>query len=121
MMGQPNVPEEAQEKMQTLQELQQTHEDTLQALEQHKEQYESIVEAQSFLEQTDDETNVYRQVDDLLFELDYEEAEEHVQQRMDKFESNIEQLEDRHEQLEDRMEELGQQVQDIMGEEQTGQ
>jgi prefoldin beta subunit len=81
MMGQPNIPEEAQEKMETLQQLQETHEETLQSLEDHEQRYQSVVEAQSFLNQTEEDTNVYRQIDDLLFEIDYEEAEEHIQEK----------------------------------------
>lgn len=115
MMGQPDIPDDAQEKMQKLQEIQESHEEIAQKLQELQQGLESASRAHDFLQEVGDETSVYRQVDELLFELDYEDAHEHIEEKVTGYQEDIERLEGQQQKLEQRMESLSQEVRDIMG------
>ena len=119
MGGQPNLPDEAQEKIQQLQEMQDSHEELQEALASLRDGLESATRAQEFIENVPEDTTVHRQVDELLFEMDYGDAQEHIDQKVADYEEDIERLGERHEQLEEQMEELGQEVQEMMQKEQS--
>jgi len=80
---QGNLPPEAQEKIEQLQDLQETAQ---QVAVQKQEAETGLTEAQNALdelENIDEETTMYRSVGELLVETDYDQAEEDLADNVD--------------------------------------
>jgi len=112
---QGNLPPEAQEKLEELQDLQ----ETAQQVATQKQQAETqLAEAESALEalaDIDGDTAMYRQVGELLVESDYDEAHEDLEEKVDNLGVRVETLEKQEERVQEQFESLQQELQQMLG------
>lgn len=112
---QGNLPPEAQEKLEQLQNLQ----DTAQQVVIQKNQAESKLEesrnALKALEEVDDETTMYRSVGELMIETDYETAVDELEDTIDSLEIRAETLKKQEDRVESQFEKLQKELQEMLG------
>lgn len=114
MMGQ-NLPDDAQEKMEELQELQEQFQQMNEQLQQVEGQLESAQNAQSFLNEVeDDDATVFRQVDELIVEVDYDNANSQISEKVGELENAVDALETRRDSLQSEFESLQEELEEIM-------
>ncbi|ELZ00166.1 prefoldin subunit beta [Natrialba asiatica] len=112
---QGNLPPEAQEKIEQLQDLQETAQ---QVAVQKQETESGLTEAQNAqneLENIDEDTTMYRQVGDLLVETDYDAAEDDLDEKVDSLELRLETLEKQEDRVQDQFESLQDELEDLLG------
>lgn len=112
---QGNLPPEAQEKIEELQDLQ----ETAQTVAQQKQQAETTLQesktALQTLEEIDDQdTMMYREVGELLVETDYDEANQELEQKVDSLEVRVETLKKQEERVQEQFESLQQELQQML-------
>ncbi|WP_144902044.1 prefoldin subunit beta [Halobellus captivus] len=111
---QGNLPPEAQEKLEELQDLQ----ETAQKVAAQKEGAEStLTESQTALEaleDIDEDTTMYREVGELLVEADYDEAYESLSEKVDTLEIRVEQLKKQEQRVEEQFESLQEELQQML-------
>jgi prefoldin beta subunit len=111
---QGSLPPEAQEKLEKLQDLQ----ETAQQVTAQKQQAETTLsESKTALEALDDideDAQMYREVGELLVETDYDSAHEALQDKVDSLEIRVEQLGKQEERVEGQFEELQQELQQML-------
>ena len=112
---QGNLPPEAQEKIEELQDLQ----ETAQQVAAQKQQAETqLTESKTALEELDDidtETTMYRQLGELLIETDYDSAEEDLEEKVDSLEVRVDTLEKQEERVQEQFEQLQDELQQMLG------
>jgi prefoldin beta subunit len=111
---QGNLPPEAQEKIEELQDLQ----ETAQQVAQQKQSAEtSLRDSETALKALDDiegEVTMYREVGELLVETDYDEAHETLDEKVDSLGVRVQTLEKQEERVRDKFEELQQELQQML-------
>lgn len=111
---QGNLPPEAQEKIEELQDLQ----ETAQQVAIQKQQAETTLnETKTALDQLDDideDTNMYQEVGELLVQTEYDEAAESLEEKSDSLEIRVETLEKQESRVEEKFEELQQELQQLL-------
>lgn len=112
---QGNLPPEAQEKLEQLQDLQ----ETAQQVAAQKNQAESTLteskNALETLEDVDEDTTMYREAGELLIETDRESANEELEEKVDSLEVRLETLKKQEERVQTQFEELQQELQQMLG------
>lgn len=112
---QGNIPPEAQE---TLEELQQLQEQAQQVVVQKNEAERSLREAENandVLGDVDEEATMYREVGSLLVETDHGTATEELSDRINKLEIRVETLAKQEERVESQFEKLQTELQEKLG------
>lgn len=112
---QGNIPPEAQETIERLQNLQ---EQAQQVAVQKNEAERSLQEAQNAneaLEDVDEDTNMYRDVGSLLVETDHATASSELDERIDQLEIRVETLRKQEDRVESQFEELQGELQEKLG------
>ena len=111
---QGNLPPEAQEKLEELQDLQ----ETAQQVAVQKQRAESqLTETQNALEELDgmdEETTMYREVGELLVQTEYDEASENLSEKSDSLEIRVQTLEKQEQRVRDQFETLQQELQEML-------
>lgn len=114
MMGQ-NLPDDAQEKMEKLRNLKEKFENLNNQLQQVEGQLESARNAESFLDEVgDEEATVFRQVDELIIEVEYDNAHSQISDKVSELENAVDALELRRDNVEEEFEGLQSEVEEIM-------
>ncbi|WP_255191304.1 prefoldin subunit beta [Natronobeatus ordinarius] len=112
---QGNLPPEAQEKIEELQGLQ----ETAQTVAVQKQEAESTLNesktALEQLEEMDEDTQMYRQVGELLVETTYDEAEEDLEEKVDTLEIRLETLEKQEDRIQQQFERLQEDLEQLLG------
>ncbi len=112
---QGNLPPEAQEKLEELQDLQ----DTAQQVAVQKNQAETNLNesrnALETLEDVDPDTTMYREAGELLIETDHETASEELEEKIDSLEVRLETLKKQEERVQSEFEQLQQELQQMLG------
>ena len=111
---QGNLPPEAQEKVEELQDLQETAQEV--AVKKNEAETE-LKESQTALEALDDidgDAVMYREIGELLVETTYEEAEEDLEEKVDSLEIRVETLEKQEERVQEQFEDLQQELQELL-------
>ncbi|MFB6131554.1 MAG: prefoldin subunit beta [Salinigranum sp.] len=111
---QGNLPPEAQEKIEELQDLQ----ETAQRVAVQKQQAESTLDqsntALEALEDLDEETVMYREVGELLVETEYDEAYDDLEDKVASLEIRVEQLQKQEERVQEQFEDLQSELQQLL-------
>ncbi|MFW6017488.1 MAG: prefoldin subunit beta [Halapricum sp.] len=112
---QGNLPPEAQEKLEELQDLQETAQQVAAQKDQAETQLAESKSALDALEDIDEDTGMYRQVGELLVESDYDEAYEDLEEKVDNLEVRVESLNKQEQRVQEQFEELQQDLQQMLG------
>ncbi|MFD1511825.1 prefoldin subunit beta [Halomarina rubra] len=111
---QGNLPPEAQEKIEELQDLQ----ETAQNVAMQKQQADStLAESEAALDQfeeIDEDTTMYQEVGELLVQTDYDNAKDDLEEKVDSLEIRVETLNKQEERVQERFEELQQELQEML-------
>jgi prefoldin beta subunit len=111
---QGNLPPEAREKIEELQDLQ----ETAQQVAAQKQQAEStLTESQTALdalEGMDEDATMYREVGELLVKTEYDEAKTDLTEKVDSLEVRAEQLAKQEERVQQQFEELQEELQEML-------
>ncbi|RDI71317.1 prefoldin subunit beta [Halopelagius longus] len=111
---QGNLPPEAQEKLEELQDLQ----ETAQQVAAQKQQAESTLTesktALETLEDVDEDTVMYREIGELLVETEYDEAYDDLEEKVDTLEIRVEQLQKQEERVQEQFEDLQSELQQML-------
>ena len=111
---QGNLPPEAQEKLEELQDLQ----ETAQKVAAQKDQAESTLNeseaALDALEDVNEETMMYREVGELLVETEYDTAHDELSDKVDSLEIRVEQLQKQEDRVRDQFESLQKELQQML-------
>ncbi|MFC5970709.1 prefoldin subunit beta [Halomarina salina] len=111
---QGNLPPEAQEKIEDLQDLQ----DTARNVAMQKQQAESTLQesktALDQLEDIDEDTTMYQEVGELLVQTNYDDANDDLEEKVDSLEVRVETLNKQEERVQERFEELQQELQEML-------
>lgn len=107
-----NMSKSTMTKVQRLRNMQEEHESILQELEKYEMKLQSAKEAQEYINNIDEEDmTVHRSIDDLIFEIDYDVAEEHINNKVENCEAKVDELQEKQEELQEEMEKIGAEVQ----------
>jgi len=112
---QGNLPPEAQEKIEELQDLQETAQ---QVAAQKQEAETGLTESKTALEAldgVDEDTQMYQQLGELLVETDYETAQEDLEEKVENLEVRVETLGKQEERVQQQFEQLQQELQQMLG------
>ena len=112
---QGNLPPEAQEKVEELQDLQETAQ---QVAAQKQEAESTLTESKTALEALEDvdgDPQMYKQLGELLVETDYEEAKKDLDETVSNLEVRVETLEKQENRVQQQFEELQQELQQMLG------
>ncbi|SDZ97044.1 prefoldin beta subunit [Haloplanus vescus] len=111
---QGNLPPEAQEKLEELQDLQ----ETAQQVAAQKQQAESTLNesktALDALGDIDEDTEMYREVGELLVSTEYDEAHDDLEEKVESLEVRVEQLSKQEERVRDQFESLQEELQQML-------
>jgi prefoldin beta subunit len=111
---QGNLPPEAQEKIEELEDLQETAQKVAMQKEQANSQLTDAETALEELEGLEADTTMYREVGELLIETDYDEAQEDLEDKVDTLEVRVQTLEKQEERVRDQFEELQEELQELL-------
>jgi prefoldin beta subunit len=111
---QGNLPPEAQEKIEELQDLQETTEQLAAQKGQAETSLNEAKTALDALEDIDEDATMYREIGELLVKTDYEDAAESLDEKVDSLEVRVEQLEKREERTKEQFEELQEELQQML-------
>lgn len=111
---QGNLPPEAQEKIEELEDLQ----ETAQKVSMQKQQAESdLTETETALEELEDvdaETTMFREIGELLVETDYETAQDELEDKAETLEVRVQTLEKQENRVREQFEELQEELQEML-------
>lgn len=111
---QGNLPPEAQEKVEELQQLQ----ETAQTVAVQKQEAESsLTEAENALEimeEVEPDTQMYRQVGEILIQTELDDAESNLEEKVDTLEVRIETLKKQEERVQQQFESLQEDLQQLL-------
>ncbi|MGM0605791.1 MAG: prefoldin subunit beta [Halobacteriota archaeon] len=111
---QGSLPPEAQEKLETLQELQETAQNVA---EQKQSTETALTEAKTALDTLEDveaDAMMYREVGELLIETEFDTAQSDLEDKVDSLEIRAEQLNKQEERVRSRFEDLQQELQQLL-------
>lgn len=111
---QGNLPPEAQEKIEDLQDLQETARNVAMQKQQAESTLSESETALDQLEDIDEETTMYQEVGELLVETEYGEAQETLEEKVDSLEVRVESLNKQETRVQERFEELQQELQEML-------
>jgi prefoldin beta subunit len=111
---QGNLPPEAQEKIEELQDLQETAQQVAQQKQQAETQLQESKTAMETLDDVEGETQMYREVGELLIETDYDDAYEDVEERVDSLEVRVQTLEKQESRVQEQFEDLQEELQQML-------
>ncbi|MBS3761263.1 prefoldin subunit beta [Halodesulfurarchaeum sp.] len=111
---QGNLPPEAQEKVDELEDLQETAQKVAMQKQQAETELTDTETALEELESIDSETTMYREVGELLVETDYEEAEDELDEKADTLEVRVQTLEKQENRVREQFEELQEELQEML-------
>jgi prefoldin beta subunit len=111
---QGNLPPEAQEKIEDLQDLQETARNVAMQKQQAESTLSESETALDQLEDIDEETTMYQEVGELLVETEYGEAKETLEEKVDSLEVRVESLNKQETRVQERFEELQQELQEML-------
>lgn len=111
---QPNLPDGAQEKIQEAKQLKEKLEAINGELREVNQKLDDARDARSLLENVPESTTVHRQVDDLLFELDYKQAKDHMDEKVANLEGSQSGLEGQQEALAKEFESIQSEVESMV-------
>ncbi len=112
---QGGLPPDAQEKIEQLQDLQETAQ---QVAVQKNEAETELTEAKNALgelEDIDEDATMYQTVGDLLIETEYDEARDDLEEKVDSLEIRVETLEKQENRVREQFEELQDELQELLG------
>ncbi|WP_336362991.1 prefoldin subunit beta [Halalkalicoccus salilacus] len=112
---QGNLPPEAQEKLEELQDLQETAQQVAVQKNQAETQLNESRNALETLEEVDADTTMYREAGELLIETDHETATEELDEKVDSLEVRLETLKKQEERVQSEFEQLQQELQQMLG------
>jgi len=112
---QGNLPPEAQEKIEELQDLQETAQQVAAQKQQAETELETSKTALEQIEDVDDDATMYRQVGELLVETGYAEAEEQLDDKVENLELRAQTLEKQENRVREQFEELQSELQQMLG------
>lgn len=111
---QGNLPPEAQEKVEQLQDLQET---ARQVATQKQQAESNLTDSQTALEALDDiaeDTVMYREVGELLVETGYDDARKNLKEKVENLEVRVETLEKQEERVQQQFEQLQEELQQML-------
>lgn len=111
---QGNLPPEAQEKIEDLQDLQETARNVAMQKQQAESTLQESKTALDQLENIEEDTTMYQEVGELLVQTNYEEANEDLEEKVDSLEIRVETLNKQEERVQERFEELQQELQEML-------
>jgi prefoldin beta subunit len=111
---QGNLPPEAQEKIEELQDLQQTAEQLAAQKQSSETTLNEAKTALEALEDVDEDTTMYREVGELLVKTDYADAEESLTEKVESLEVRVEQLNKREDRVREQFEDLQEELQQML-------
>jgi prefoldin beta subunit len=114
-MAAGSLPPEAQEKLEELQDLQETAQ---QVAVQKNEADTQLKNAETALDEMDDidgDTQMYREVGELLVATEYDEAQSDLEEKVDDLSIRVETLEKQEERVQEQFESLQQELQEMLG------
>jgi prefoldin beta subunit len=111
---QGNLPPEAEEKLEELQDLQETAQQVAVQKNQAEMELDDTENAIEALEDIDEDTPMYREVGELLVETDFEEASADLDEKQNSLEVRVETLERQEERVRDQFEELQEELQEML-------
>lgn len=109
------LPAEAQEKVEELQGIQEELEQITEQEDELSNRLQSAQQAQDVLDGLSDDSTVYRQVDELIFELDSDDAEDHIGEKVDQLSAAADSLEQQSTLLQKKAEEIQTELEALMG------
>jgi len=112
---QGNLPPEAQEKLEELQDLQDTAQQVAVQKNEAETQLTESRNALQELENIDEDTAMYREVGDLLVQTDYETAKDNLEEKVDSLELRVENLERQEGRVQEQFETLQEELQNMLG------
>lgn len=112
---QGNLPPEAQEKLEQLQNLQETAQQVAVQKNQAETELEESRHAMQAIEDVGSETSMYREVGELMIETDYETAQEELEEKIDSLEIRVETLKKQEDRVETQFENLQEELQQLLG------
>ena len=111
---QGNLPPEAQEKIEELQDLQETAQQVAQQKQQAETQLQESKTAVETLDGIEGDTQMYREVGELLIETDYDDAYDDLEEKIDSLEVRVQTLEKQENRVQEQFEELQQELQQML-------
>jgi len=111
---QGNLPPEAQEKLETLQDLQETAQNVAEQKQQTETQLNDTETALEALDGVDAESVMYREVGELLIETEYDAAADQLEDKQESLEVRVEQLTKQEERVQERFESLQEELQEML-------
>jgi len=111
---QGNLPPEAQEKIEELQDLQETAQQVAQQKQQAETQLQESETALETLDGIEGETEMYREIGELLIETGYDEAYEDLEETVDSLEVRVQTLEKQESRVQEQFEELQEELQQML-------
>ena len=112
---QGNLPPEAQEKIEELQQLQETAQTVAVQKTEAESQLEESRTALKELEDIEEDTGMYRQVGELLVATDLETAREDLDEKVERLEVRLSTLEKQEERVQEQFEGLQEELQQLLG------
>jgi prefoldin beta subunit len=111
---QGSLPPEAQEKIEELQDLQETTEQLTAQKGQAETSLNESRTALEALEDIDEDATMYREIGELLVHTDYAEAKENLEEKVEDLEVRVDQLEKREQKTQEQFEELQEELQQLL-------
>jgi len=111
---QGNLPPEAQEKVEELQDLQETARQVAAQKQQAETDLNDSQAALDALGDIDEDTLMYREVGELLVETDYDTAHEDLEEKVESLEVRVETLDKQEERVQQQFEELQEELQQML-------
>ncbi len=111
---QGNLPPEAQEKLEDLQELQETAQKVAQQKEQTQTALNESKTALDALEDVDADAEMYREIGEILVATDYETAYDDLENKVSSLEIRLEQLGKQEDRVQDQFESLQEELQQLL-------
>lgn len=109
------LPAEAQERVEELQEIQEELEQITQREDELSNRLQSAQQARDVLGGLSSDSTVYRQVDELIFELDQDDAETHIGEKVAQLTEAADSLEEQSTLLQQKAEEIQTELESMMG------
>jgi prefoldin beta subunit len=111
---QGNLPPEAQEKIEELQDLQETTEQLAAQKGQAETSLNEAKTALDALEDIDEDATMYREIGELMVKTNYADASESLSEKVDSLEVRVEQLAKREERTQEQFQELQEELQQML-------
>ena len=111
---QGNLPPEAQEKLEELQDLQEKAQQVAAQKQQAETQLQEAETALEELDNIDEDASMYRRVGELLVQTEYGEAEEDLEEKANSLEVRVETLDKQEGRVQEQFEELQTELQNML-------